>query len=57
MHAKLLLEILKETDHSEDLGVDGRIILECFLEKWGGKLWIGYIWLMIGTSGGFLKTW
>jgi hypothetical protein len=27
------LENLKGTDHLEDLGVDGRIILECILAK------------------------
>jgi hypothetical protein len=24
----------KEWDHSEDLGIDGKIILKCFLKKW-----------------------
>jgi hypothetical protein len=24
------------------------------LRKYGGKLWTGYIWLRIGTSGGLL---
>jgi hypothetical protein len=35
-------------DYSEDLGVDGRIVLEWILGKWCGKLWIGFIWLSIG---------
>jgi hypothetical protein len=30
-------EHLKGMDHSEDLGVDGKIILEWILEKCGGK--------------------
>jgi hypothetical protein len=30
------LEGLKGRDHSEDLGVDGRIILEWILGKYGG---------------------
>jgi hypothetical protein len=34
----------------------GRIILECFLKKQGGKLWIGFIWLRIGTCGGLFLT-
>jgi len=41
-----------ERDHSEDMGVDGNIILlEWMLGKQGGKMWTGLIWLMIGTSG------
>jgi hypothetical protein len=31
-------ENLKERDHLEDIDVCGRIILECILGKWGGKL-------------------
>jgi hypothetical protein len=47
------LENLKVRDHSEDLGVDGKVILECILGKWGGgKLWTGCICVRIGTSGG-----
>jgi hypothetical protein len=30
---------LEGRDHSEDLGVDGRIILEMFLEKQVGESW------------------
>jgi hypothetical protein len=33
------------------LGLDGRV-----LEKQGGKVWIGFMWLRIGTSGVFLLT-
>jgi hypothetical protein len=32
--------------------IDGRIILEGTLKKWG--VWIGFIWLKIGTSDGLL---
>jgi hypothetical protein len=49
-----LSENLKEKDHSEELGVDGKIILEWILQKEGGKVWTGYIWLRIGISGGML---
>jgi hypothetical protein len=35
-------------NHSEDLGVGGKIILEWILEKYGGKMWTGF---RIGTSG------
>jgi len=34
----------------ENLGVDGRIILEGILEKKGGKMWTGFILLRIVTS-------
>jgi hypothetical protein len=38
---------MKGRDHSEDLGVDGRIILKCIL---GSRV----MWLRIGSSGGLL---
>jgi hypothetical protein len=47
-------EYMKGRDHSEDLCVDERIILEWILGKYGGKVWTRYIWLRIGTSGGIL---
>jgi len=40
--------------HSEDLGVDGRIMFEWILGKWSGNLWTACIWLMLGTSWGLL---
>jgi len=53
MHTVLWLENLKGRDHSEDLGVDGRKILERILGKLGGGFdW--FIWLVIGTNGGLL---
>jgi hypothetical protein len=35
MHTRFWLENLKGRDHSEDLGIDGKIILEWILGKWG----------------------
>jgi hypothetical protein len=42
----------------EDLDIDGRIILKWILklEEWNEVVWIGVIWLRIGSSGGLLRT-
>jgi hypothetical protein len=45
---------VKGRGHSEDLVVDGRIILECVLKEYGVKMWTGLNWLMIGTYLGLL---
>jgi hypothetical protein len=45
---------LRERDHLEDHGIDGRIILRCIFRKWGGRAWIGLIWIRLGTGGGQL---
>jgi hypothetical protein len=53
MHGEMrntYMENLKVRDHSEDLGVDGKVILEGILRKLGGKVWTGYMWLRVGTS-------
>jgi hypothetical protein len=49
-----MLASLKGRDYSEDLRVDGKIILERILDKYGGKVWTGCICLRMGTSGGTL---
>jgi hypothetical protein len=54
MHTTFWSENLKGRDQSEDLGVDGKMILEMILGKYGGKVWTGFIWLRIGTNGGLL---
>jgi hypothetical protein len=36
--------------------VDRRIILKLILGKYGRRVWIGFIWLGIGTGGGLLQT-
>jgi hypothetical protein len=49
------LESLKGRDHSENQGIDGRIIFKWILRKQGAKEWTGFIWLMIGTGGDCCK--
>jgi len=41
-------------DHLEELKLGGRIILEWILGKQGGKVWTGFICLIIETSGRLL---
>jgi hypothetical protein len=48
MCTKLCVEILKERNHLEDVGVNGRI------GKEGCSSWIGFVWFGIGTDGGLL---
>jgi hypothetical protein len=49
MHAVFWLKNLKGRDHSEDPGVDEGY--QNYLRgKYGGKLWIGCIWLRIGAG-------
>jgi hypothetical protein len=41
---------LRGGDHLEDLVVDERIILQFFLVSYNWRVWIGLIWLRIGTG-------
>jgi hypothetical protein len=50
MHTIFLLEDLKGKDQSEELDLDGRIILVWILGKYSGRVWTGFV----GTSGGHL---
>jgi hypothetical protein len=44
------LEIVKGRDHSKYLGIDKKMDLS----EMGFGVWIGWIWLRMGTGGGFL---
>jgi hypothetical protein len=50
---KILVRKLSGRDHLENPGMDERMI-ELLLQKKSWKLWMGFIWLRIETSGGFL---
>jgi hypothetical protein len=45
---------LKERSHLEDQGVDGSIILRCFIRKWDVEVWSASICPRIGTGGRYL---
>jgi hypothetical protein len=51
---KILVGKPEGGDQSEDLYIDGKIILECILGKYGEKLWTEFVWIRVGTSGGLL---
>jgi hypothetical protein len=40
---------LRERDHLDDYGVEGRILLRWIFRKWDVKAWTGSTWLKIGT--------
>jgi hypothetical protein len=48
--------LVKKPEEKRPLNLDvGRkIILEWIFKKWGLRMWIGFIWIRIGTSGRLL---
>jgi len=45
---------VKDGDHLEDRGADGKILLKWIFKEWDGVAWTGLIWLRVGTGGGLL---
>jgi hypothetical protein len=45
---------LRERDHLDDTGVEGRIILRQIIKKRDVGVWTVSSWLRIGTGGGHL---
>jgi hypothetical protein len=43
---------LKERNHLENPGIDGRIILREIFRKWDVGVWTGLNWLRVGAGGG-----
>ena len=51
VHTQLWWGDLRERDHLEDLGIDGRITATWIIKKWDGEAWTVLISLRIGTGG------
>jgi hypothetical protein len=51
MHTGFWWGNLRERDHLEDEGIDGRIILKLVFKKWDEGAWTGLIWLRMVRGG------
>jgi hypothetical protein len=50
-HRGFWLGKLRESAHSQDPGVDGKIILRWIFSKWAVEVWTRSSWLRIGIGG------
>ena len=53
IHTGFLLVNLKEGDHSEELGIDGRLILQQMLKKYDMRAWTRFMSRRMTTDGLF----
>jgi hypothetical protein len=54
MHTIFWSENLNE-ENLKDVGMEGKIVVQHILEKWGLKLWIVFVWLGITMMWLFVK--
>jgi hypothetical protein len=54
MHTEFWCRNVKEKTYLEALGENWSIILKWILQTQEGRVGTGFIWLLIGTSGGLL---
>ena len=50
MHKGFRWRNLRERDHLEDPGIDGRIIIRWIFRRWGVVLWTGLIYSIANTN-------
>jgi hypothetical protein len=55
MHTLFWLENLKGRVRPADLEVDGNVILDWMLGKYGGEVWTECVWLRIWTGDGLFE--
>jgi hypothetical protein len=55
MRTNFWSENLEGRQHSEQISVDGKVILKWILGKYGGKVWTGVFWLRIRNTRGFYE--
>ena len=56
MIAVFCLRNVGERDHLDKFVLDGKITLECILNKLDKRLWIALFWLVSGTNGEMLYS-
>jgi hypothetical protein len=54
VHTRLWWGNLREEDHLEDPGLDGRMILKYIFEKRDRRAWTESVWLRVETAGRLL---